>query len=94
MAGRPLRPGRDDRHAGRRGPVPIRDVGRSGRSRDRAVGLGARLRARADGVERILRDGNGAARQIETFAATGDTRAVTRDIADATREVGAGAGCA
>ena len=33
------------------------------------------------GVERILRNGNGAARQIETFAATGDMRAVTRDIA-------------
>ena len=33
------------------------------------------------GVERILRNGNGADRQLETFAATGDTRAVARDVA-------------
>jgi carboxylate-amine ligase len=33
------------------------------------------------GIERILRNGNGATRQLETFAAAGDARAVARDIA-------------
>ncbi|HEY6891792.1 MAG TPA: carboxylate-amine ligase [Solirubrobacter sp.] len=32
-------------------------------------------------IERIVRNGNGASRQLETFAATGDARAVARDIA-------------
>jgi carboxylate-amine ligase len=36
------------------------------------------------GIERILRNGNGAARQLAVHAATGDVRAVLRDIADVT----------
>jgi gamma-glutamyl:cysteine ligase YbdK (ATP-grasp superfamily) len=32
-------------------------------------------------VERILRTGNGADRQLDAFAATGDAHAVARDIA-------------
>ena len=37
------------------------------------------------GVHRILRDGNGAARQLAVHAATGDVRAVARDLAATTR---------
>jgi carboxylate-amine ligase len=37
------------------------------------------------GVGRILRNGNGAARQLAVHAATGDVRAVVRDIADVTQ---------
>jgi carboxylate-amine ligase len=38
------------------------------------------------GIERILGDGNGAARQLRSFAGGGGVRAVARDIAEATRE--------
>jgi glutamate---cysteine ligase / carboxylate-amine ligase len=37
-----------------------------------------------DGIRRILREGNGAERQLAVFAATGSVGAVTRDIADVT----------
>jgi carboxylate-amine ligase len=37
-----------------------------------------------DGIRRILREGNGAQRQLAIYASTGDVGAVTRDIADAT----------
>ena len=67
--------------AGRRGPVPIRDAVQ--RTLEMIAPSASALGCEHEltGVERILRNGNGAARQIETFAATGDTRAVTRDIA-------------
>jgi glutamate---cysteine ligase / carboxylate-amine ligase len=38
-----------------------------------------------DGIRHILRDGNGADRQLSVYAATGDTREVVRDIADVMR---------
>jgi gamma-glutamyl:cysteine ligase YbdK (ATP-grasp superfamily) len=38
-----------------------------------------------DGIRRILRDGNGAQRQLSVYKATGDTREVARDIADASQ---------
>ncbi len=38
-----------------------------------------------EGVERILRDGNGADRQLRAFAAGGDAHAVAREIAAVTR---------
>ena len=38
-----------------------------------------------DGIRRILRDGNGAERQLSVYAATEDTREVARDIADVTQ---------
>ena len=38
-----------------------------------------------DGIRRILRDGNGAERQLSVYAATRDTREVARDIADVTQ---------
>ena len=38
-----------------------------------------------DGIRRILRDGTGADRQLAVHAATGDVRAVARDIAEVTR---------
>jgi carboxylate-amine ligase len=38
-----------------------------------------------EGVRRILRDGNGADRQLAVYAATGDPREVARDIANVTR---------
>ena len=38
-----------------------------------------------NGIRRILRDGNGAERQLSVYAATGDTREVARDIADVTQ---------
>jgi hypothetical protein len=38
-----------------------------------------------EGVRRILRDGNGADRQLAVYAATGDPREVARDIANATQ---------
>ena len=34
-----------------------------------------------EGIERILRDGNGAQRQLRVYAEGGDVRAVTREIA-------------
>jgi hypothetical protein len=37
------------------------------------------------GIERILRNGNGAARQLAVHAATGEVRVVARDIADVTK---------
>ena len=47
-----------------------------------------------EGVGRILREGNGADRQLRAHAAGSDARAVAREIADVTREIGAGAGYA
>jgi carboxylate-amine ligase len=41
--------------------------------------------AALDGIRRILRDGNGADRQLARYAATGDAVAVARDIAERTR---------
>jgi carboxylate-amine ligase len=41
--------------------------------------------AALEGIRRILRDGNGADRQLRCYAATGDSVAVARDIAAATR---------
>ena len=38
-----------------------------------------------DGIRRILRDGNGADRQLARYAATGDAVSVARDIAERTR---------
>ena len=38
-----------------------------------------------EGIERILRDGNGAQRQLRVYAEGGDVRAVTREIAEVTR---------
>jgi carboxylate-amine ligase len=38
-----------------------------------------------EGIRRILRDGNGADRQLAVHASTGDVGAVSRDIADITR---------
>ena len=40
-----------------------------------------------EGIRRILRDGNGAQRQLSVYAAGGDARAVARTIADVTQEV-------
>jgi carboxylate-amine ligase len=37
------------------------------------------------GIERILRDGNGATRQLELFRRTGDVSAVVGSIVDETR---------
>ena len=37
-----------------------------------------------EGIRRILREGNGAERQLAIYASTGDVGAVTRDIADST----------
>ena len=47
----------------------------------RAIGCDREL----EGIRRILRDGNGADRQLAVYAATGDPRDVTRDIADVTQ---------
>lgn len=41
--------------------------------------------AALDDVRRILRDGNGARRQLAVYAATQDAVAVTRDIVELTR---------
>ena len=47
----------------------------------RAIGCDREL----EGVRRIMRDGNGADRQLAVYAATGDPRAVARDIANVTQ---------
>ncbi len=47
----------------------------------RAIGCDREL----EGIRRILRDGNGADRQLAVYAATGDPREVVRDIADVTQ---------
>ncbi len=69
----------------RGGPVPVaRLVERTLREiapHARDVGCDREL----DGIRRILRDGNGADRQLSVYAATGDTREVARDIADITQ---------
>jgi carboxylate-amine ligase len=66
------------------GPVPITGlIERTLRQIDpdaRAIGCDREL----DGVRRILRDGNGADRQLAVYAATGDPREVARDIANVT----------
>jgi carboxylate-amine ligase len=47
----------------------------------RAIGCDREL----GGARRIVRDGNGADRQLAVYAATGDPREVARDIADVTQ---------
>jgi carboxylate-amine ligase len=66
---------------GMRGPVRLREL--IARTLDAIAPSAAALGCEREllGIERILRDGNGASRQLETFAATGDARAVARDIA-------------
>jgi carboxylate-amine ligase len=64
-----------------RGTIPIRNA--IERTLEQIAPSAAELGS-ADalrGIERILRNGNGASRQLETLAATGDLRAVVRDIA-------------
>jgi glutamate---cysteine ligase / carboxylate-amine ligase len=67
------------------GPIPItRLIERTLReiaSDARAIGCDREL----EGVRRILRDGNGADRQLAVYAATGDPREVARHIANATQ---------
>jgi len=67
--------------AGVRGPVRLREV--IERTLDAIAPSASALGCEPEllGVERMLRNGNGAARQLETFAATGDVRAVARDVA-------------
>ncbi len=69
----------------RGGPIPITDLVERTLGEiapfARAVGSEAAL----DGIRRILRDGNGADRQLAVHAAMGSTREVTRDIADVTQ---------
>ena len=64
-----------------RGPVRLREV--IERTLDAIAPSASALGCEPEllGVERMLRNGNGAARQLETFAATGDIRAVARDVA-------------
>jgi carboxylate-amine ligase len=64
-----------------RGPIPIRSaIERTLEQIAPSAGeLGSTEQLR--GIERILREGNGATRQLETLAGTGDLRAVARDIA-------------
>jgi glutamate---cysteine ligase / carboxylate-amine ligase len=66
------------------GPIPITHlIDRTLReiaSDARAVGCEREL----EGVRRIMREGNGAERQLAVYAATGDPREVTRDIASVT----------
>jgi carboxylate-amine ligase len=66
---------------GMRGPVRLREL--IARTLDAIAPSAAILGCERElsGIERILRNGNGASRQLETFAATGDARAVARDIA-------------
>ncbi len=66
---------------GVRGPVLLRDV--IERTLDMIAPSASALGCEREltGVQRILRSGNGATRQLETFAATGDPRAVARDVA-------------
>jgi glutamate---cysteine ligase / carboxylate-amine ligase len=66
---------------GGRGPVRLRDV--IERTLDAIAPSASALGCEREltGIERILRTGNGASRQLETSAATGDTRAIARDIA-------------
>ena len=66
------------------GPIPIarlvaRTLGAIA-GEARAIGCDREL----EGVRRILRDGNGADRQLAVYAATGDPRAVVHDIANVT----------
>ena len=67
--------------AGARGPVRLRDV--IARTLDAVAPSAAALGCEHElgGIARILRNGNGATRQLEAFAATGDIRSVARDIA-------------
>jgi carboxylate-amine ligase len=64
-----------------RGAIPIRSA--IERTLERIAPSATELGSTAElhGIERILRNGNGASRQLETLAVTGDLRAVVRDIA-------------
>jgi glutamate---cysteine ligase / carboxylate-amine ligase len=72
----------DLRHGG---PVPIAEhVGRTLREiAPYAADLGCDREL--EGIRRVLRDGNGADRQLAVHAADGDLAAVTRDIVEVTR---------
>ena len=67
------------------GPIPITQLIehtlREIASDARAIGCDREL----EGVRRILRDGNGADRQLALYAATGDPLEVARDIANVTQ---------
>ena len=67
------------------GPIPITDlIARTLREVApvaRAIGCDREL----EGVQRIVRDGTGADRQLAVYAATADAREVARDIADVTQ---------
>ena len=67
------------------GPVPITAlIARTLRQTApaaRAIGCDGAL----EGIRRIVRDGNGADRQLAVYAATGDPREVARDIANLTQ---------
>ena len=69
----------------RGGPVPI--AGMIERTLDELAPYARELgcEQELDGVRRILRDGNGADRQLQVYAAGGDAAAVVRDIATVTR---------
>ncbi|WP_064750357.1 carboxylate-amine ligase [Solirubrobacter soli] len=63
------------------GPIPAREM--IARTLERIAPSAAELGSTHQllGIERILRNGTGASRQLDTFAATGGLRDVTRDIA-------------
>jgi len=67
--------------ASARGPVPLRRV--IERTLELIAPSVAELGSAREllGIERILRNGNGASRQLATFEATRDVHAVARDIA-------------
>ena len=70
----------------RGGPIADHPARRAHAPRDRRrtrARSGATASSRASA--RILRDGNGADRQLAVYAATGDPRDVARDIADVTQ---------
>jgi hypothetical protein len=64
------------------------------RAQRTAADLSLRELSERTKVSSILRDGNGAERQLRAYAAGGDPRAVAREIADVPREVSAGVRCA
>ncbi|MDA0165018.1 YbdK family carboxylate-amine ligase [Solirubrobacter ginsenosidimutans] len=63
------------------GPVRLRDVIERTLATIAPSAAALGCESELGGIARILRNGNGASRQLEAFAATGDIRSVARDLA-------------
>ena len=67
------------------GPIPVTDLIERTLREIAPVARDVGCDRELEGVRRIVRDGNGADRQLAVYAATGDAREVAHDIANVTQ---------